>query len=142
MTVNFKELLSVPVDSVKAPEALPEGHYTGRLRQYEFLESSKKKTPFVRFTITLDSANEDVDAAALADVDLSKKQLRADYYLTPDSLFRLKNLLESLKINIAGRSFDEALPETQNMIVVVEVTRRPNDDGSAFFNDVKDIAGA
>lgn len=142
MTVDFKALLQKPVDSVKAPEPLPEGHYNGRIAKYEFGESQQKKTPYVRFALSLDSAREDVDQAALADMDLSKKQLRKDYYLTEDALFRLRGLLEACNVSIEGRSFDVAIPELIGTMVNVEVIRKPSTDGESFFNEVKDITAA
>ena len=143
MAVDFKSLLSKPLDEVKAPVPLPAGTYHGIIKEYKFDESKEKKTPFIRFTIQLTGAGDDVEPEEVATIDWSKKQLRKDFYLTEDALFRFKKFLESLGIDTVGKSFDSLIPETQGANVLVEVTQRPNTQNPEEppFNDVKSIVG-
>ena len=139
---DFKSLLSRPVDDVKKPLALPVGTFYGMIKNYELGESKQKKTPYVRFNFTLTGPGEDIDAADIEGIDLSKKALRTDFYITPDSEYRLKDFIESLGLPTAGRTFFELLPDCISRDVVLDVTQRSNEDGSEMFNDVAKVKGA
>lgn len=141
MTVDFKSLLSKPADTVERPKPLPAGTYHGMIGAYKFDESKNKKTPYVRFDLKVHRAGSDVDPEAVNGIDLSKKNLRRDYYLTDDALYRLKDLIESCGISTTGRSFNELIPELLNKQVIIGVTQRPSEDGTEFYNDVKELAG-
>jgi hypothetical protein len=139
--VNFKDLLSKPLDNVERPKALPAGTFYGMVKSYELKESNEKKTPFVEFTLAVQSAGEDVDQADMEGVDLSKKSLRARFFITPDSEYRLKEFIGSLGIPTTGRSFGETLPETVSQPVMIDVTQRQSTDGQDIFNDVQRVRG-
>ena len=141
MTVDFKTLLSKPADSVERPKPLPAGTYHGLITSYKYDESQQKKTPYVRLNLVTHRAGEDVDAELLNGVDLSKKQLRRDYFLTDDAMFRLKDLIESCGVQTTGRSMGELVPELLNKAVIISVVQRPSQDGSELYNDVKELAG-
>lgn len=143
MAVNFKELLSVNLDDVKAPVALPEGTYHGAITAFEYGDNNKNKTPYVRFTLKFHSAGEDVTPEDLADIDLSSRKMTTNFYLTPDSRYRLKDFLVSLGMNTEGMSFDELIPEAVGQSVIAYVTQRfnpeaPNDPPR---NDIKSVKG-
>lgn len=141
MAVDFKKILSKPADKVERPKALPAGTYFGNIDKYTFDESKQKKTPYIRFFVKVASPGPDVDAASLEGIDLSKKQLQKDFYLTDESLYRLTDFLAALGINITGRSIDECVPETKGMSVQVAVTQRAGgDEGKDIFNDIGSIA--
>lgn len=143
MAVNFRELLSVKTEDIKNPVALSEGTYHGILAAREFGESSRNKTPYVRYTVRLHSAGDDVDPADIAEIDLSSKKLRVDFYLTPDSLYRLRDFLQSLGLSTEGRSLEELIEESLNASVKVYVTQRinPEKPNDAPYNDIKTIVG-
>lgn len=142
MAVDFKTLLAKPTDSIEKPKPLPAGTYNGVISKYEFGESKEKKTPFVRYFLTCHSACDDVDADSVAGIDLSKKALRRDYYLTEDAMYRVKDLLESVGVSCTGRSLGEVIPEAINASVLISVTWRSSPDGSETYNDVTGIVGA
>lgn len=146
---NFSELLSKPLDDVKRPPTLPAGTYHGFIKSYEPGESSEKKTPYVRFNFTVTSAGDDIDPRDLTGedgrpIDLSKKQLRRDFYMTADAEYRLKEFLESMKIPTKGRTWASSLPETINQAVILDVIQRPNRDKPTDppFAEVRDCRGA
>ena len=148
MAVNFQHLLSKPMDTVKRPVAKPAGTYFGQITGHKFDESRQKKTPFVRFMLGGVQAGPDIDQAQLVNpedgspIDLTKWTPHVDYYLTEDSLYRLKDFLESLKISTEGRAFGEAIPETKGMPVQFTVTMEPaQGEGGGFYNNVASIAG-
>lgn len=148
MAVNFNALLSKPADEVKRPVAKPAGTYLGTVKEYKFEESRQKKTPYCRFVVQNIMPGEDVDQAALqgtpesGPIDLSKWNPHRDFYLTDDSLYRLKDFLESCKIDTKGRTFGEMVPEVKGKSVMLTVTQRPSEDGTQLFNDITDMKGA
>lgn len=141
MAVNFRDLLSKPLDTVERPKPLPAGTFHGAVKSYELKESNEKKTPFVEFTLTVQAPGEDVDSDELTGVDLSKKSLRARFFLTADAEYRLKEFIASLGIPTAGRSFGETLPETISQAVLIDVVQRQSPDGQEIFNEVAKVRG-
>jgi len=142
MSVDFSKLLSKNMDEAERPKPLPPGTYHGRVTKHSLDASKEKKTPYVRFELQVVSAGDGIDPDALDGIDLSKKSLRKDFYLTPDADYRLKEFLKSCGIQTAGRSFAEALPEAINAPVLIDVTQRAATDGSGeFYNDVNKLAG-
>ena len=143
MTVDFRQLLSKPLDEVKRPPALPAGTYYGTVTKFEFGESNEKKTPYLRLSLAVASAGDDVDQEGLKDIDLTKKQLRKDFYITPDAEYRIKEFLESCSIPTAGRALGEAIPDCMNASVVIEVLLRPNrnDANAPPNNEVGNLKG-
>lgn len=141
--VDFSKLLSKKVDDAKPLPPLPAGTYRGIVKKFEFGKSREKETPYVGFIIQFLSAEDDVDAAELTEIDLTKITKQANFYLTESSDYRLANFLKSLGIKTEGRSFSETIPEAVNGMVLVPVTQRlDKNDPTRIFNDVGDITGA
>lgn len=142
MTVDLSKLLSRPVDDAKRPVPLPAGIYHGNIAKFSFDVSKEKKTPFCRFMVNTTSADKSIDPSLLADIDLSKKQLRKDFYLTPDSEYRLADFLHSCGISTAGQSWGASIPNCVNAQVIITVIQKQNqNDPSEFFNEIGDIKG-
>ena len=141
MSVSFKDLLSKPLDEVKKPPPLPAGTWFGVIRKHEFELSREKKTPNVRFTFGMTGPGEDIDPSSLDGVDYLAKTVSKTFWLTPDAEYRLKEFLEDLNISTTGRTFFEALPETVNLSVMMEITQRSSKDGKDIFNDVNKVTG-
>lgn len=141
-TVDFKTLLSTPTDDIKPPRPLPPGTYRGMIVKHEFDKSKQKETPFVRFDVKVASAEADVPAEDIEGIDLAAKTLRATYYLTPDSSFRIVDLAKSCGHNPSGRSLGELIADlSMNTPVLMEVTQRPSQDGETFYNDIAKMRG-
>mgnify|MGYP000110663499 CR=1 FL=1 len=125
--VDFSALLSKPADEIKRPPALPAGTYKGIIKTHKFDESSEKKTPYVRFDVKFTGEFlEDVDANDVEGIDIAKRTLSKDYYLTEDAIYRLKEMLESLGIPSAGRSIGEMIPEAIEAEVLMEISAKPD----------------
>ena len=138
---DFSQLLSQPVDSFERPKPIPAGTYHGRITTFSVKEAqNEKKTPFVRLDLSLDSAGDDIDPSAMEGIELAKRPQHVDYYLTPDSQYRIRELMEGLGITIIGRSLNETLPELTNQSVLISIVQRPNKDGTALFANVDKIA--
>lgn len=121
MAVNFSSLLDRPVESAEKPKPKPPGTYTATVKGFNFGESQKKKTPFVRFQLANVQPGADVDQTLLAQAgDLTKWSPAEEYYLTDDSLYRLREMLESCNVKVEGRSFKDTIPEVVGMPVQFE----------------------
>lgn len=133
MAVDFSTLLSKPADEVKRPPALPAGSYFGVIEKHAFDESREKKTPYVSYTVKLTGEyGDDVDAEGVEGIDIAKRTMRKDFYLTEDALWRLKEFIESCGVPSVGRSLGEIIPEVVNCRVLCEVSsqldrRNPED---------------
>lgn len=143
----FRELLKQSTDTVERPRPLADGHYVGTIRNHEFGQSSQKKTPFVRFFLVPTEETQDVPAGANDGLVLEKKELRKDFYITPDALYRLSDFLDATLGQATGRSFDERIPDTRGIRVMFQVTHRDQVDEASgeitnVFNDVGTVIAA
>lgn len=144
---DFSNLLSVKADDIKRPPIKPAGTYHAMILGYEMGRSSQKKTPYVRFGFGGLQPGADIDPASCVDsdgapIDFSKWKPNIDFFLTPDSVYRLKEFLESLGIPSAGRELREMIPESRNLPVLLTVSVKPNEDGTGFFNRVEAVKNA
>jgi hypothetical protein len=142
MSASFRELLSMPTDTVERPRPLAAGHYIGIIKGHEYGVSRNKQTPYVRFTLSPTEETADVEPGANGNTDLTKRELRRDFYLTPQALYRLSDFLDAVLGKETGRSFDERIPETRGAQVMFKVTTRDSEDGSETYNDVGTIVKA
>lgn len=132
---NFSELLNTPLDDVERPKPLPAGSYLCVVKGLpEHGKSAKKQTPFVNFTLAPQQALEDVDTDALEEMGgLENKTIKATYYLTENSLWRIKDFFETCGIDISGKTIDQASEETVNCQVVAVMKHEASEDGTAVF---------
>jgi hypothetical protein len=139
--VDFRSLLKLNSTQVERPKLLPDGHYFGRIGAHTFGKSSQKQTPYVRFMLHAEQASDDVDQEALEGIDLSRRELRSDFYLTHAALSRLSDMLDGV-IGNPERSIEERIPETRGVYVLFGVGHRSNEAGTQSFNDVTTIVRA
>jgi hypothetical protein len=143
---NFRELLSKPTDAVERPRPLADGHYVGKFTRHEFGTSRNKQTPYARFFVSPREEMSDVAEGANTGMDLTKKELYKDYYITPDALYRLSDMLDATLGKQTGRSFDQRIPETRDLDIMFQVTHRDvvDDNGEVVntFNDIGTIVAA
>jgi len=138
---TFRELLSTPTDQVKA-HILAEGHYLATIKGHEFGTSRQKQTPQVQFILGIDEETSDVPQGANDGINLSEFELRRTYYITPKALKMLANALDAMLGAETGRSFDERIPDTRGVRVMVGVAQRNDEQGNPAFNDVTTIVKA
>lgn len=151
MAPNFSHLLKRPAGQAKKPEALPVGDYPGIIKGFEIGDQNKNKTVYARFQLGLtawpDSVDETERSKTGADgkteaIDLSKRQLRRDFFLTDDALWRLDEFLRSCGIEPEGRTYEECLPEAVGQQVTVEVQQYLNEKNNEIGNQVGKVTGA
>lgn len=120
--VDFASLVNVQAETIERPKPLPAGSYTALIEKQEFGTTSEKQTPYCRYLFKPTQAQDDVDATALAEVNLSKISLRQDYWLTPDAVYRLKEFLEkTLGIESTGKTIGEMIPQAVGQQVLINV---------------------
>lgn|SRR5215510_1842712 len=152
--VDFSQLLKKPAGEAKRPPTLPVGDYPAVIKGYEVGDSNRNKTPYFRFPIVLqdwpkDSSDEwtvvdhegNASLANKADVDLSKRSMRMDFYVTDDALWRFDDFVRSCGINPAGRPYEEILPELVGQPVLAEVQQYLNQQTNETGNQIRKLVG-
>jgi hypothetical protein len=139
---TFRELLGQTTESAERPRPIADGHYLGSVASHEFGLSRQKQTPYVRFIINLEEETADVPAGANDGIDISRREIRKDYFITPTALYRLSDMLNAVLGKETGRTFDERIPETRGVRVMVAVGHRDNEDGTETYNEVGTIVRA
>ncbi len=142
---KFADILDRPADDVKPPPTLPQGPYLTILQGLpEQIESSKKKTPGLRFLHKIIAPLDGVDEEALALIDggVVGKIVKNDLWLTEDSLFMLKQFLENCGIDMSGKTITAGIDETPNTEVVIFIKHDASEDGERIFAKVGKTAPA
>lgn len=137
---NFATLLDEAPTEVVRPPARPAGTYITVVQgQPRYDKSSKKQTPFIEFTLKPIAAGEDVDAEELEAVGgLDGWTIKAVYYLTEDSIFRLDEFHEHCGIDLSKpASRRQRSEEVQNQQVGAVIGHRASDDGKSVFAEYK-----
>lgn len=140
---NFANLLSKPASDIERPKPLPVGTYLGLVAGApEFKDIGKNKTPAAEFKIKVLAAQQDVDLEALtAAGGLDNKIMTARFFLTDDSMYRLKEFLtNALGIEEGRRTIGELLSEAPNKQVYITVSHRPSEDGQQIYAEIKSYA--
>lgn len=139
-TPNFSSILDKPIAEVERPLPWPAGSYAGVVKgKPAFDVSSKKKTPYVEFTLVPTAAIEgEVDEAELASFEaksgkITTKQQKVQYYLTDNALFMLKDFLKACGIDVDAGSIRESIEKTQNCEVGFVINHEPTNDGEGVF---------
>jgi hypothetical protein len=140
LMVDFTQLLRKPAGEAKKPPPLPAGDYPAIIKSFELGDNNKNKTPYVRFQIGLMDFPGTVDQADRADIDLSKRQMRRDYYLTEDALWRLDELIRGAGV-APGRSYEETLPEMVGLQLVASVKQEMNQQTNEVFATIDKLTG-
>ncbi len=140
MATNFAEILSKRTDEIERPKPLPVGTYLAMVEGApELREIGKKSTPAAEFKFRILSPGDDVDREALTAMGgIGEHRMRKPYFLTDESLYRLKEfLVDHLGIAENGRPIGQLLSEAPNQQVYVTVSHRPSEDGSQIYAEVK-----
>ncbi len=143
--MNIASLLDRPTDDVKPPPLLPVGSYLTILQGLpESIESSKKKTPGLRFLHKIVAPLDDVDPDALALIEngVTGKVIRNDMWVTEESLFMLKQFLGDCGIELEGKSLMACVDETPNREIVIVIKHDVIGDGDRFIAKVGRTAPA
>ena len=149
--VDFSGLLKAPAGQASRPKPLPVGNYPGIIKSFsmEAAPAGKDYTAMVRFQVGLldwpelgvseeDKVQTQPDGSS-RQIDLSKRQLRKDFY--DNSLFRLDDFIKSCSVEINGRTYEEVLPELIGARVVVGVEQYLNQQTNDLGNQIRNLVG-
>jgi hypothetical protein len=147
--VDFSKLLRAPAGAAKPPQALPVGDYQGVVKAWRMVEAPKDKeyTAMIRFTFGLVEWPSDIDeedkmqdtASGPQLIELGKRQLTRDFY--DNRLDILDGFLNSLGVQLSGKSYEEVLPETIGAPCVVPVQQYTNQRTGELGNQVGNPRG-
>jgi hypothetical protein len=139
---DFSQLLRKPAGEAKRPPPLPLGDYPGVIKSQEVGDNNRNKTPYVRFGLVLTEWPDSIPQSERPEgVDLNKRQIRKDFYLTEDSLWRLDEFIRSCGIDPEGRVYEEILPELIGQPVMVEVLHYINQQTAEVGNNTGAVVG-
>lgn len=148
---DFSHLLRRPAGKAVRPKALPMELYPGIIKGFEYGDSNRNKTPYVRFHLGLvgwpdsipDSSRSQPNGDGTPEpIDLSKRRFRTDLYTTDDALWRLDEFLRSCGVDLDGRSYEELIPTVVGCNVTVEVQQYLNQTTNEIGNQVGRVFGS
>lgn len=140
---TFGSILDKPSISIDKPKPLPTGTYVCIVKGLPRQDKSKQKgTEFVEFNLEIVQPLQDVSEEAIeAAGGVVGKTIRGIFYLTDDSLWRLKKfLVEDLELEELDKSLRVLLSETPGKQVVASVKHEPSQDGKSVFSRLDSTA--
>lgn len=134
------------------PPVIPADMYPGVIKSYE-ITSSTNNNPILRLpvglldwpdTIELDKRFQIGPEGEQIPIDLSRKQLRKDFFLTPAAYFRLENFLTAMGFEIAtdsngNKDYETPVSQLIGQKVGVEVQRILGRNSGEFINVVGEL---
>lgn len=147
MATDMSSLLRPPATSTLPPPVIPSDVYPGLIKTYE-LASSQNGNPMLRLQVALmdwpPSINKK-DRVQLGPngeeipIDLSKKQMRKDFFLTPNAYYRLEQFLEGMGFDVGmdgagNKDYETPVSQLIGMQVDVEVQRILSNRTNEFIN--------
>lgn len=151
---DFAGILNRQSGEVERPKPLPIGQYVWKLKGMpEFDKSNVKGTPYAEFTCIPIQALDTVDPDALEEAltrKSGKKQLsdmvqKLTFYLTDDSLFRLKEFaINDLQVateeEVADKSLAALIEMMPNGTFIGTIKHVPSKDGKGVYANIGDTA--
>lgn len=134
------------------PPVIPADIYPGVIKSYEITVSTNQN-PILRLpvglldwpdTINVDHRFQIGPEGEQIPIDLSKKQLRKDFFLTPAAYFRLENFLVAMGFEIqtdasGNKDYETPVSQLIGQKVGVEVQRILARNSSEFINVVGEL---
>jgi hypothetical protein len=142
---SFAEILNMPLEEIKTPQALPVGTYLCTVfGQPIFDKVGENQTDCVIFNLKPVQAQGDVDQKQLAEVlngeALSDRKITHRMFVTDRSKHRIKKfLVDDLGID-PTHSLKQSIEEAMNKQVLVKLSHQPAKDGSAVYENVASTA--
>lgn len=140
----FASILDKPSNTVERPKPVPQGTYLCTVAGLpRFDKSTKKQTEYVEFTLNYMSAADDVDQEELAAMGgVSGKSIKATYYLTENSLWRLKDFLDHCQAGEEDATLRERIDATPGCQILITIKHTASEDGQAVYANVGTTAQA
>ncbi len=125
-TVDFRALLKLNSTNVDRPKSIPACWLLGTIGSMEHEVTKGKGTNVFIFDMLDLEPHPGTEDGLLDNVDLTKlrspykKNLVANFWITPDSMVHLTNMLDSC-VGDPERSIEERLPEVKGLRVMFKV---------------------
>jgi len=137
--MDFGNVTQQSMDDFERPKPLPPGLYSAAVANFDGgTATSEAKTPYIQFMFNIIEPGPDVDSDALeAFGDVAGRVISLKpFYLTQKAAYRLKDFLGKVcGLEVEGRSFADAVPETVGVVVQLVVTQDPDkDDPEVVYN--------
>jgi len=139
--VDLSQYLNMRAGEAKRPQPLKVGIYKGRVSRYEPGQNNRNNTPYIRIFVVPYEWPEGTTQDEIGDTDLSRRQLRKDFYLTEESLYRLDDFLRSCGIVPNGQTYGELMSQVISMDVTFEVTHFQPTGSDTVFDTINNIVG-
>lgn len=160
---DFSALYRKPVGEAKRPPTMPAGTYPGIVRQYELVESREKKTPGVKYYMTLTGwapsapkSWSEVDEEGKTweytqeDVDIGKRQYEYSFWFPVDpntgeptdmGMYMFEQFLKTTSVAYEGMSYEQIFPSLVGAQVNVELVQQLNQQTNRIYTTVNKITG-
>lgn len=137
--VDFSQYMDKPIGEM-VRVLLPPGHYFGRVKGFEPVESATHK-PMLKVQFTLDSAGDDVPADQLPPQGVANKQLTANYLMAEDfGQAAIGDMIRATGIEIdPAQGWGQYLPGIVNQPVKLYVTQRPRNKDEPDGEKMEDV---
>lgn len=139
--VDFSQLLRKQAGEAKRPKPLPIGDYEAMIRSHEVGDNNRNRTPYVRLGLVMTNWPATIGPDEQGEIDLSKRTLRKDFYLTEESMWRLDNFIRSCGIDPASRTYEEILPMLVGQPVTAQIQHYMNQQSGDVGNTVGEVVG-
>lgn len=124
----------------KKPPTLPIGDYPGIIKSFEQAKA-KTGTEILRFHVGL--MGWPANAEPMEGVDLSKRQMRKDFYLTDDALWRLDEFFRLVGVVPDGvKTYEELAPSAVGANCTATVSQYLNEATGEFGNNIEKLTTA
>lgn len=135
---NFGSVLDKPTTEIERPKPIPQGTYVFAIQGMpRFDKSTKKGTEFVEFTCKILQAGEDVDPEELQAMGgIADKTLKHTFYLTENSIYRLKEfLIDDLRIEEEA-TLRPMIEKAVGAQFMAQIKHTPSDDGKSVYSNI------
>ena len=133
---NFASILDESPTEVSAPQPAPQGTYVFVVGNPRYDKSTKKQTEFAEYTLIIQQPMDDVDPDDLKAIEggVKGKILKATYYLTDGSTYRLREFLGHLGLDEAEyATLGEMVEDAPGKQFLATVIHEPSTDGQSIF---------
>lgn len=137
---TFSSVLDMPASDIERPKPAPVGSYICVVQgQPRIDKSAKKQTEYSEFTLKPLEPLDDVDTDALeAWGGIKDKTFKVTFYHTENSIYRLKEFLEHLGIDMGeDESLRQAMAEAPGKQVIAHIIHEASQDGETVYAKVK-----
>lgn len=145
-TVDVRKLMQTPLGDIEAPKPLPDGFYYGVIGAYEFGTNTNTQNSYFRFPFRLEGPVEDQgfeEDPIVKKTDWTRKEVKRDYYVTPDAMIYLKRLIVGVLGDDLTKTPDERLDELKGRRVMLEIkSSQSKNDPEVFFTNVGNVVKA